>query len=254
MQTLCSDCVKKDDCTTTCKPVEKVLREDGFVFERDYSDRVEVAPEYRCIQMNRLTEDTIKFQFSEEDGIKFNSDALELRTTTVFIERVFNRRSNEEIAEMLGVNPPHIAKLFHESLTKLDEFLKNLDTRRAGIKALKKGKFEFNQPEKFFLLHHVFNFSQPDIAKMFGVKQHVVQSRVEAMAKKYRDLFDGHQAQPEAVAMPPMIGDELVSVVRMYEEKGLSRSDAFRVVAGLRDEPPGNVKARFYSHLKRLEA
>ncbi|WP_419661505.1 uncharacterized protein Dvar_19390 [Desulfosarcina variabilis str. Montpellier] len=203
---ICEDCQKRDRCRRPCKEVERILWSENRVMERHYPDHIVCYPKRGEVHFSELTEtkfkDSGKVQksaddFSNDDAIEFNTDDLTLRKTQVFVDRFFNRMPVSILADKYGVKENSISTIYKQAIEQVGKLVDAMESRRAGLKAVKAGRFTDDQ--KWFLLAHVFGFSQAEIARMFNLSPNIVHSRVKRMTDRYACLFE-HEEPASACA------------------------------------------------------
>jgi len=138
------------------------------------------------VRFSEITQEQIE-NFSNEDVMPWNTDALRLRKTVVFIERFFHKTPCKVLADRFGVKENTIVCMYQQAVEQLEKIVEKLDARKEGLKALKPDRFTLDQ--KLFLLCHVFGFSQVEAAKMFNKNRDAVNKRVKRLCDKYEALF-----------------------------------------------------------------
>lgn len=250
----CASCDTRPECSSMCDGLKKELKKVGVVMEKHCSKEIRVYPKEgkKVVQFCDLSEMKLD-SFSQDDRIVFNSDAVELLKTSVFIDRVFNRLSNQEIADKHGVDKNTIATIFKDSVDKIDNFIETMDIRREGIKSARDGKYKFSRSEQFFLLHHVFRYNKAEIASIFGIKRGIIDSRVEGMARTYRKLFDGHQVKPFTDNDDLLSGQDLIDAVQNLVGEGMSQTKAIKAIASETGETFLAVNVRYYKAKRKVD-
>ena len=179
----CTDCDKRDKCTTPCKPVKKICWENNKVMEKHYPDHIEVFPgSTRERHFCELTDKQLD-EISETDTIPWSSEDTRFRQTSVFIERFFKKTPCKELAEKFGVNENSIVCMYRDAVKRVHKIIAALDSRHEGMKAV--SEKTFNQDEKIFLLCCCFGFNQHEVGKIFNMDHRKVHIVVKKMREKY---------------------------------------------------------------------
>lgn len=240
---VCSECTNREKCKRPCKEVERILRSENRVMERHYPDYIVCYPKREEVHFSDLVETKFKDSgkalkapddFSNEEAFQFATDDLTLRKTQIFIERFFNRIPVAILAEHYGVTKNSIVTIYKQAIEHIEKLVDAMESRRAGLKAVKSGRFSDDQ--KWFLLVHIFGFSAAEVARMFNRDRNVLGQKIKRMADSYAALFEGHEARQESsIDDPPFDGkltrNRIVTMVETYTEQGLSHRDAFKRIA-----------------------
>lgn len=231
---LCIDCESRTKCKQPCRSVDEILWHENRVMERHYQDRIVCYPLGKEIHFSELP-DGMADEFSTDDAIQFNTGQCRLTKTAVFIDRFFNKVPCKDLADRFGVKENTIVCMYKQAVEQLERLIETLDMRKAGIKAMKPEKFTDDQ--KFFLLAHVFGFSQVEVARMFNRDKNMINQKVKRMADRYAAAFEDQGTKEETlIEDPPMVAKltraRVVEIVEAYTEQGLSHSQAFKRIAG----------------------
>ena len=265
MEKLCDNCDNREHCQTPCKEVNAILWENNHVMEKHYSDAIVVFPgSGKERHFSELTDKQLD-EISEVDVIPWSSGDTNLRKTAVFIERFFNKVPCKELAERFRVKENTIVCMYKNAIDEMERIITVLDARKEGIKALKPGKF--TEDQKFFLLSHVFGFSQEEVARMFKQDRNRVNMKVKRMADKYEALFSGQNISPigekEEIPIddPPIPAKltraDISTMVENYIDQGLSHRQAFKRIADRYGEvvgrkvSPRGIESRYYKAMKK---
>lgn len=254
MEKTCNGCDRREECSTPCKEVRKILWKDNRVMERIYESKIVCYPLKKEVQFCGITAEQLD-SFSEEDVVPWSSGDFRLTQTGVFVERFFNKVSCKELAERFGVKENTIVCMYKKAVEQLEKMIDAMDARREGLKATQKGKF--TEDQKFFLLIQIFGFNGVEVAKIFGKDHKVVSMKVKRLADKYSLLFSGEAPKEETPVDDPPIKGKLtraavISMVDSYTEQGLSHRQAFMRIAGRYAEVIGRpvnfrgVESKFY--------
>jgi len=191
---LCENCEKRNQCTTPCKAVNAILWDQNQVYERHYNDSIVVFPPFREVHFSAVNDYEIE-DFSNEDAFPWSSENCELRKTAVFIDRFFNRMSYEEMSEKYCAPINTLRSAYFKCVSRLEETISVLDTRREGIKAVMKQKDVFSEDQKYFLLVDVFGFTGKEVAEMFKKSRPTINKKVNRMREKYTELFHAQETE-----------------------------------------------------------
>lgn len=190
----CDDCEKKPNCKSLCKPAQKMVFTPSQT-EKRTRDKIIMFP-HNSREMNFASTPEVLRQeadFSGEECLKINTDALETNMSNVFAERFFNKRSFNDIADQMNIRPGTAASYFYRACEKIEKLFSILDGREKGLKWLvnKNNLEKFTDDEKAFLLSHVFGFKSKEIADILGgPSQSRWKGKIKALADKYRAFFD----------------------------------------------------------------
>jgi len=258
MGNLCSLCNQFDECKTPCKAVNAVLWKDNRVMERRFPDHIVCYPQGKEVHFSELQDHQID-DFSNDDVIPWSSGDARLRKTAVFVERFFNKTSCKELADKFGVRENTIVAMYRDAVESVEKIIEALDSRREGVKATKGDRFTDDQ--KFFLLVSVFGFSGAEVSRMFNKDNHMVNQKVKHLADKYEALFSGKDiptVEKEEIQIedPPinakLTSADVVAMVDLYTEQGLSHRQAFKRIADRQGEVVGRpvkmraIESRYY--------
>jgi len=157
--------------------------------EKHFPDSIIVFPgSTRERHFSELTDKQLD-EISEIDVIPWSSGDMNFTQTKVFIERFFNKVPCKELAKLYGVKENTIVCMYKDAVERLNKIIKTMDARREGLKAMKPQKFTDDQ--KYFLLVHVFGFSQIEVATMFNLDRNKVNMVVKRLTDKYSQAFSG---------------------------------------------------------------
>ena len=176
----CIDCPKYKDCKQPCDEVNKKLWEDNRVMERHYSDRIVCYPQRNEIHLSALSEAE---EASLSGAMPWSSGNTNLTKTAVFIERFFNNTPYKELAEHYRVNENTIVCMYRDAVKSIAKIIEVLDSRKEGLKAMKPDRF--TQDEKIYLLVRFFNFTQNEVAGMFGPHRGAGNNKIKRLDQKY---------------------------------------------------------------------
>lgn len=260
---LCENCPKRDKCRKPCPAVEKILWKDNRIMERHYKDRIEFFSQGKEVCFSDLA-DYKPDQFTYQDTEGFlKTDELRLRKTAVFVERFFKKTPCKDLAEKYGVKENTIVTMYKQAVEQVEKLVKLMDARKNGIKAVMPDKF--TEAQKWFLLVHVFGFSNADVARIFNYDRNVVGQRIKRMTDTYQTLFTGHEFKEKIPIEDPPLHDKLtrediVQMVEAYADQGLSHQQAFLRIAGRYGEHVGRtvsykgIGSRYYKAMKTAAA
>lgn len=261
MEKVCSTCEKFDQCKAPCKAVNDILWADNRVMERHFGGAIVCYPRNGEVHFTELEDYQVE-KFSNNDIFPWASDDLRLRKTTVFVERFFNQVSCKELAERFKVKENTIVCMYSQAVDHLKRIIEALDARREGLKATKPDRF--SEDQKFFLLVGIFGFSGVEVARMFNQDHKRVSQRVKRLTDKYSELFTVEAPKEETpIDDPPITGkltrSEVVKMVDIYVEQGLSHRQAFKRIAKNYAEFVGRavnfraIESRYYKAMPNLE-
>jgi len=193
-KTICETCEKRESCKTPCKEVNNILWKDNHVMERYYNDSIVVFPPFREVHFSAVNDYDVE-DFATTDAFPWSSENCELRKTAVFIDRFFNRMSYEEMSEKYCAPINTLRSAYFKCVSRLEETISVLDTRREGIKAVMKQKDVFSEDQKYFLLVDVFGFTGKEVAEMFKKSRPTINKKVNRMREKYTELFHAQETE-----------------------------------------------------------
>jgi DNA-directed RNA polymerase specialized sigma24 family protein len=256
----CNNCGNKCNCVTPCKKVDEATWDDDRVMERHYSNCIVCYPKNKEIHFAELDEHEIE-QFSTDDVVPWSSGEAKIKQTAVFIERFFNKIPCKELAEKFEVKENTIVCMYKNAVNQLYQMIDKLDARREGLKATKAERF--TEDQKFFLLT-IFGFSGAEVARMFKRNRDVVNQKIKRMTDQYGALFEGKVIKEKISIEDPPMKDKLtradvLNLVELYSEQGLSHHQAFKRIAERYSEHFGrlvNVRAiesRYYKAMRKLD-
>lgn len=253
---LCRNCEKRGTCKKPCPAVEKLLWKDNRVMERHYSDKIVSYPQKKEVRFSEMSEQYFPNEgksrkqteddFSEDCIIPWSSGDCRLRHTTVFIERFFNKTPCKELAERFGVKENTIVCMYAQAVEQLEKIINAMDARREGLKAVRPCN-RLTEDQKIFLMVTVFGFSQAEMGRIFGKKDHIINLKMRKMKEKYADLF----SVIDEIADPPMTDvtrDNVAALVGAYVDQGLSHRQAFIRIA---DRLNGSGKSVSYRGIEK---
>lgn len=188
-KTLCEACKDREHCQTACRAVNKILFKDNGVFERHFSDRIEVYPQngrreihFSAIEPERLEKIPGTATFPWETG------GLQFKHSSVFVDHFINKMPYKECSDKYNVTEAAARSIYLQAASRVQTVVKELDTRRKGLQAVDE---KFTEEQKFFLLVYIFGFTKGEVAKIFGKYRTTVSIKIARMADKYADAFAG---------------------------------------------------------------
>jgi DNA-directed RNA polymerase specialized sigma24 family protein len=165
-----------------------MLKDTSTPFERRVGDDVVCQPQYREVHFSALHPHRLN-SFAEKDAFPWSSTEYNLTLTSVFVERFFERRSDEEIAERHGMKRLDVAKMYHAAVQRLTQVVAALDARQEGLKCVRLRPF--TDVQKAFLLVYVFGFNQTEAARMLKLNPANLCRKLRPLAERYGEGFGG---------------------------------------------------------------
>jgi len=155
--------------------------------ERHYGDRIVCFPKNEEVHYSELSEKAMD-ELDLAPPFPWSSGDTNLRQTTVFIERFFNKTPCKELAERFGVKENTIVCMYRDAVAQMHRMIKALDARREGMKQVQTDRF--NDDEKMFLLVYVFGFNNTEVGRMFGLDHRKVSMKLKPLADRYSGIFE----------------------------------------------------------------
>ena len=177
---ICRKCCHYSSCTRPCYPVKQFLYEKGECFERGGV----LYPLHKQIPFSVCMKESDNGKNVANDEEKLLSDELEspfisfepkLKTTGVFINRFFLRKSHKEIAQIYGISAKNAETLYRNAVKILLKNLEKLDKDGRKDIADKHYKRVYREkcnhlPKnlKWFLMANIFGLTPKEIAEIDG--------------------------------------------------------------------------------------
>ena len=183
---ICRECSKRDECKDLCPDVKKLVKQE--VYEKAKRDHIMLIPNHGMHCFSNFGDAAFLDHLTEDDAIKFSTDAIQLNMTKIFIERFFNKRSIKDIADQLGCPENTVATHYKHAVDKIMEMVALLELRNEGIKAVRKRRYTPGQ--EAFLLINIFGFTGEDVARIRGVAKSTVSKCLTRMERRCNQVLE----------------------------------------------------------------
>lgn len=202
---MCEKCRKRKGCKVSCAPVEMILRDGNpevfektnykhnaiMLFPADRNERREST--LRAGARDKQAHNKIDAIFSTDGETAFCLNNPQTDKTTVFIYKVFNGFSFQDIATMLDKPVDNVRVLFHKAKERILKALDLCDTRsdviskaEYSLQVNEQATGKLPKYQKWFLMNKCLGLTPAEIANLEGTNRTNVTAKIKYCADRLK--------------------------------------------------------------------